>query len=175
MSQPLKIVVRFILFLLVQALVLNNMPPLHRFITPYLYFLFLLWLPFTMGRISVMVWGFVLGFALDMFTKTPGLHASAALLVAYLRHFMINLLVPRETRELKSGNPGIRSMGFASYSVFVLVLVLFHHTWLVLLEWMSFGNFVYFIGKVVMTTLISLLLILITELLFRPIRKRRIE
>ena len=154
MSQPLKIVVRFILFLLVQALVLNNMPPLHRFITPYLYFLFLLWLPFT---------------------KTPGLHASAALLVAYVRPFMINLLVPRETRELKSGNPGIRSMGFASYSVFVLVLVLFHHTWLVLLEWMSFGNFVYFLGKVLMTTLISLLLILITELLFRPIRKRRIE
>jgi hypothetical protein len=175
MSQPLKYIVRFILFLLVQALVLNHMPPLHRFITPYLYFLFLLWMPFTMGRTSMLAWGFALGFGLDLFTKTPGLHASACLWVAYLRHFLINLLVPRDTKELKSGNPGIKSMGFASYALFVLILTLFHHGWLVMLEWMNFGSFTYFMGKVIATTLASLSLILITELLFRPIRKKRID
>jgi hypothetical protein len=41
-----------------------------------------------------------------------------------------------------------------------------HHTYLVLLEWLSFGDFLFFIGKVLGTTGISLLLILVTELLF---------
>lgn len=175
MSEPVKQILRFILFVLVQALVLNNMPPLHQFITPLLYFLFLIWLPFTVGRTWMLILGFLTGFSLDLFTKTPGLHASACVLMAYLRTPLIALLVPRETAELKSGSPGIRSMGFASYAFFVVLLTLFHHAWLVFLEWMTFGSFVYFLGKVLFTTLVSLLLILITELLFRPIRKRRIE
>jgi cell shape-determining protein MreD len=59
------------LFLFVQALVLNNMPSLHRFITPYVYFLFLVWMPFSTGRVSLLFTGFVLGLVLDTFTKTP--------------------------------------------------------------------------------------------------------
>jgi hypothetical protein len=109
-----------------------------------------------------------------MFTKTPGLHASSCVWLAYLRTPLIALLVPKETAELKSGSPGIRSMGFASYSVFVVILTMAHHGWLVFLEWMTFASFGYFAGKVLFTTMVSLLLILITELLFRPIRKRRI-
>jgi hypothetical protein len=36
----------------------------------------------------------------------------------------------------------------------------------VLLEWMNFGNFVYFVGKVIASSAVSLLLILLTEMLF---------
>jgi hypothetical protein len=171
MSEPVKQIFRFILFILVQALVLNNMPPVHRFITPYIYFLFILWLPFYSHRISVLVISFVTGFTLDLFTKTPGLHASACLIIALIRPGLINLLIPRETKELTLGSPGIKSMGFASYAVYVIVLTLFHHVWLVMLEWMQLGSFSYFAGKVFFSFLISLLLILITELLFRPLKK----
>lgn len=171
MSEPIKQLFRFILFLLVQALVLSNMPPVHRFITPYLYFLFLLWMPFFMTRGWLLIIGFVFGFSLDLFTKTPGLHASACLVIAYIRPFLINLLVPRETKELTLGSPGIRSMGTGSYSFYVVVLTLLHHGWLIFLEWMTFASFTYFIGKVFFSTLVSLLLILITELLFRPIKR----
>ena len=38
--------------------------------------------------------------------------------------------------------------------------------WLVLLEWMSFGSFFYFLGKVIASTAVSLLLVMLTELLF---------
>ena len=50
--------------------VLNQVPPLHELVTPYLYFLFILWLPFRTGRISLMLMAFALGFAVDSFTKT---------------------------------------------------------------------------------------------------------
>jgi len=111
--------------------------------------------------------------AVDLFTKTPGLHASACLVVAYLRPFLINLLVPKETKELTLGSPSIKSMGFSSYAFYVVVLTLFHHGWLTFLEWMSFGDLVYFAGKVFFSTLVSLLLILIAEMLFRPVRKEK--
>ena len=52
MSELLKNTIRFILFILVQVFILFKMPPLHRFITPYLYFLFILWLPFNPSRTS---------------------------------------------------------------------------------------------------------------------------
>jgi rod shape-determining protein MreD len=173
MSDPIKYLFRFLLFLFVQALVLSNIPPLHRFITPYLYFLFLIWMPFSSSRVGLLFTGFILGLSLDFFTKTPGLHASSALLVAYLRPFLINLMVPKDTRELAVGSPSIQSMGTASYILFISLLTLFHHGWLVFLEWMTFGDFVYFLGKVFFTSLISLLLILITEMIFRPAAKSK--
>ena len=55
MSELLKNIIRFILFILIQVFILFKIPPLHRFITPYLYFLFILWLPFNMSRMSLML------------------------------------------------------------------------------------------------------------------------
>ncbi|MES2776302.1 MAG: rod shape-determining protein MreD [Bacteroidota bacterium] len=173
MAEPIKIIFRFILFILVQALVLNHMPPLHRFITPYLYFLFILWMPFKTSRSSLLIVGFLLGFALDLFLRTPGLHAAACVLIAYIRPFIINLLVPRETKELSLGSPSRSTMGFAPYALYVVVLTIVHHSYLVLLEMMQFPGLLYFVGKVFFTTLVSLLLITITELLITK-RGRRV-
>jgi len=174
MSEPIKIFFRFVLFILVQALVLNHMKPLHQFITPYLYFLFILWMPFKTGRLSLLFISFLFGLSLDLFLQTPGLHAAPCLLIAYLRPFIINMLVPRETKELSLGSPSRITMGVAPYILYVVVLTFMHHLYLVFLEWMYFGNILYFFGKVFFTTLVSLVLILITELLFAK-RGRRIN
>jgi rod shape-determining protein MreD len=166
MSDLVKNSIRFILFILVQVFILHKVPPLHRFVVPYLYFLFLIWLPFNMNRIGLMFLAFIFGLTLDYFLVTPGLHAAACVLVAYVRPFLIGILIRQETIEQSNGAPSISSMGFAPYALLVLVLTLLHHGYLVLLEWLQFGNFIYFIGKVISSTAISLLLVLITELLF---------
>jgi hypothetical protein len=57
-------------------------------------------------------------------------------------------------------------MGWAPYSLYISLLTFLHHFYLVLLEWLQFGDFVYFLGKITATTGISLLLIFITEMLF---------
>jgi rod shape-determining protein MreD len=166
MSDLLKNIIRFFLFILVQVFILFKMPPLHRYITPYLYYLFILWLPFSMPRMSLTLTGFFYGLCLDYFTHTPGLHAAACTLIAYLRPFVINLLISQEGADKNYGSPSITSMGWAPYGTYVFVLTLFHHIYLVFLEWMSFGSFWYFIGKITATTGISMVLILLTELLF---------
>jgi len=171
MSDLLKNIIRFALFIGIQVFILNRVPPLHRFITPYLYFLFLLWVPFKTPRLGLTLLGFLFGLTLDFFTKTPGLHAAACTLIAYVRPFLISLMMPKEKFEISYAEPSVTSMGLMQYAIYVLVLTFLHHSYLVFLEWMEFGNFWYFLGKVFSTTGISLLLITITELLFN--RKSR--
>jgi len=173
MSELLKNSIRFVLFILVQVFILFKMPPLHRFITPYLYFLFVLWLPFNMSRTSLILVGFIFGLSLDYFSKTPGLHAAACTLIAYVRPFIIGLLISQEGADKNYISPSITSMGWAPYITYTLVLTFLHHTYLVLLEWMSFGSFIYFLGKVIASTAVSFLLILLTELLFYRKQKFR--
>ena len=99
MNSLLKNIARFTLFLLIQIIILNEVPPLHKFITPYIYFLFLLWLPFGTSRLVMTILGFVLGYTLDLFMNTPGLHAAACLLVGYIRPTVLNLLLAQEASE----------------------------------------------------------------------------
>jgi hypothetical protein len=153
-------------FLLVQVFVLNKVPFLHRFIVPYLYFLFILWVPFSVSRLGLLAMGFFTGLLLDYFTLTPGLHAAACVLVAYARPFIINLLIPKDKDEFNYREPSPRALGWAPYSVYVLVLTFLHHSYLTLLQWLQFGTFLQFLIKVAATTAISLLLIFTTELLF---------
>ncbi|MBS1669622.1 MAG: rod shape-determining protein MreD [Bacteroidetes bacterium] len=166
MSELLKNIIRFILFLGVQVFVLFKVPPLSRFVVPYLYFLYILWLPFSLPRAWLTFIGFIYGLSLDYFTNTPGLHAAACTLIAYIRPFIVNLLISQEGSDKNYVAPSITSMGWAPYATYVLVLTLLHHTFMVFLEWMNFGTFFFFISKVLATTGISLVLILLTELLF---------
>jgi hypothetical protein len=154
------------MFLLVQYFILDQIRPIHQFVTPYLYFLFVLWLPFTISRFTLMLVAFFLGFTLDLFTGTPGLHAAPCVLIAYLRPFLINVLMSQEGAEYNYTEPSIRSMGGAPYSLYVLVFTFLHHAYLVFIEWLHFGNILYFLGKVTATTGVSLGLIFITEMLF---------
>jgi rod shape-determining protein MreD len=135
MSQLVKNILRFICFILLQVYVLNQVPPLHQFITPYLYFLFILWLPFSTPRLALLIIAFFLGLTLDYFMGTPGLHAAPCVLIAYLRPFLINLLISQEGAELNYAEPSIKSLGWAPYSLYVLIFTFLHHFYLVLLAY----------------------------------------
>lgn len=166
MSSLLKNILRFALFILLQVYVLNYVPPLHQFIIPYLYFLYILWLPFNINRFWLLAIGFGTGLTLDYFTGTMGLHAAPCTLIAYLRPYILNILIPQDTIEHSYAEPSIKSMGFAPYALYIVLFTFMHHGYLVLIEWLHFGSALYFFGKVLGTTGVSLLLISITEILF---------
>lgn len=173
MNSFIKNSIRFVLFLFIQIVVLKEVPPIHQFITPYIYFLFLLWLPFGMSRLSITLLGFLMGFILDLFSNTPGLHAAACGLMAYFRPSILNLLLAQEVSEELNKEPSIGSMGWGPYLFYVFVLTFIHHTYLVLLEWLQFGNIGYFLGKVTATTLMSVVLIFLVELLMNRRKLKR--
>ncbi|NBR36865.1 MAG: rod shape-determining protein MreD [Chitinophagales bacterium] len=166
MSELIRNIIRFALFLLFEVYVLNRVPHLHRFISPSLYFLFILWLPFAVTERWLLLIAFATGLTLDYFTQTPGLHAAACVLIAYVRPFLISVLTPRDSSDFNYREPSPQSLLWAPYFIYVLILTLLHHGWLVLLEWMSFGSFGDFLIKLISSTAISLLLIFTVELLF---------
>ena len=171
MNSLLKNIIRFVLLILVQVYVLDQIH-LHKMVTPYLYFIFILWLPFNMSRSMQLLLAFALGFTLDSFRHNPGFHAAACVLIAYVRPFMINLLIPQEGADGNYDEPSIKSMGgLLPYFIYVAVLTLIHNAWLFLLEAWQFGNIWYFLVKTLLSAAISLLLIIITELLF--VRKQK--
>jgi hypothetical protein len=166
LSDLVKNIVRLALFTLVQVYVLDKIPHLHRFIVPYLYYLFILWLPFSISRLGLLALGFLCGLLLDYFKMTPGLHTAACVLVAYARPFVVNLLLAKETTELNYNEPSPRGMGWGPYMMYVFILTLLHHTYLTTLEWLQFGTLLHLLIKITATTAISLLLIFTVELLF---------
>ena len=171
MSVLVKNILRAILFLFVQVFVLDRIH-LHQMVTPYLYFLFILWLPFRMQRGWLMTIAFAYGFMLDSFRHNPGFHAAACVLIAYIRPFLVNIFIPQEGADTNFEEPSFKSMGgFWPYVIFAGVLAFLHNAWLFLLEAWQFGSVWYFIVKTILSTAISLLLIIITELIF--VRKQK--
>ncbi len=166
MSSLISNILRFILFIMVQAMVLNHVPPLHQYVVPYLYYLFILWLPFSINRVVLLLTAFAFGLTLDYFTGTLGLHTAPCVLIAYLRPFLLGLIISQESKEISYTEPSNRGMGFTLYALYIALLTFIHHAYLVFIEWLQFGDIVYFLGKTLSTTAVSLLLVLITEMLF---------
>jgi len=168
-----KNIIRFILLVLFQALILDHIR-LHQMITPYLYFIFILWLPFKINRTLLMLLGACLGFAIDGFRHHPGFHMAACVLIAYLRPFIINVLISQDEEVNNYEEPSIRSMGgLLPYLIYAGVLSLLHNAWLFLLEAWQFGDAWYFILKTGLSTLVTLALVLITELIVNRPQKFR--
>ena len=114
-----------------------------------------------------MIVAFALGFSLDNFRHNPGFHASACVLIAYLRPFLINMLIPQEGADSNYDEPSIKSMGgFFPYMVYAGILTIVHHGWLFFLEAWQIGDFWYFIIKTLTSSIISLVLIMLAESLF---------
>jgi cell shape-determining protein MreD len=166
MSSIVKNIVRFIILILLQVFLLDKVR-LHQMITPYIYILFILWLPFKINRSMLMMVSFLLGLTLDSFRHHPGFHAAACVLMAYVRPFIINLLIPQEGADTNYDEPSFRSMGgMLPYLIYAGLLTFLHNGWLFLLEAWQFADFWYFFVKTIFSTAITLMLVLITELLF---------
>jgi len=170
-KQFLKYTIRLAVFILAQVYVLNQIPALHAYITPSIYFLFILWLPFTISRGGLLLVSFITGIMLDFFMKTPGLHAAPCVLIGYLRPFFINILMPQQGVEFNYREPSALSLGLVQYMIYVALLSFFHHLYLFTIEAFQFGDIIYLLSKTIGSLAISLLMILVVEIIF--IRKQK--
>ncbi|WP_143304579.1 rod shape-determining protein MreD [Chitinophaga vietnamensis] len=165
MSILLRNIIRFVLLLLIQVFVLNEIL-IHQLISPYLYMLFILALPFNLPRPVLMLLGLLTGLSLDMFMNTMGMHAAACVFIAYLRPFVINILSPQGGFETTQKTPSMTSMGVSQFLIYAAILVFLHHTVYFILEVFGFANPLYLLLKIILSTAASLFLIVLYELLF---------
>ncbi|NJM14140.1 MAG: rod shape-determining protein MreD [Bacteroidales bacterium] len=123
---------RFILFVLLQVYVFNNIQ-FSGLINPYFYILFVLLLPFETPKWLLLISSFLLGLSIDFLSHTPGMHAFACVIMAYLRPFVLSVLAPREGYS-QGSLPRIGFYGFSWFLKYTLILSLIHHLSLFFVE-----------------------------------------
>lgn len=181
MSAPIRFIVNFILIMAVQVFVLNDivlkssltLVGIPAFI-PLIYPLVLLLLPVNTNPWLTMFLGFVVGLTMDMFCNTPGMHAAACVLLGFMRPSLLNLFFQQSIKELGDTVPTLFRMGLRSFLLYVAMAILIHHLFFYIIQIWSFKNFFYILFKTLLSGLLSVLLILLSQLLFAKREIRRI-
>jgi hypothetical protein len=160
----LKNIIRFVVLVVIQVIVLDRIN-FNGFVNPYLYIYFILLLPIDVSKWVLLLSAFLLGSAIDMFSHTPGLHASASVMIAFIRPFLIRNLSIRG--EYEPGlTPGISELGFNWFFIYALVLVFIHHIFLFYLEVFRFSNFFDTLLRAIYSILFTMILVIISQFLF---------
>lgn len=153
--------IRFVFLVLLQVLILNKIE-LSGYINPYLYIVFILWLPFEMQLWISLLLGLFLGFCIDIFTGTFGLHMAASVFMAYCRAFVLKVLAPREGYEFGL-RANIQDMGFPWFLTFSGILVLMHHSALFYVEAFRISEFFSTLLRVFISSIFTLVLVFIGQ------------
>ena len=157
----LQNIFRFIVLVVVQVLILNNIQFLG-YINPFLYIYFILALPVRIPRWAVLIMAFALGLIIDIFSNTAGIHAFATVFVALLRAPAINLLVSID--ESSDPQPSVKIFGWMIYLRYAGFLVLIHNALIFILEAFSFVNFGIISLKILLSSVVTLLLVIAIQM-----------
>ncbi len=152
---------RFIILVLFQVLVLNNIQ-FSGFVNPFMYVLFILLLPFEAPRWVLLVSGFLLGLSVDIFSNTLGLHASATLFMAFLRPYVLRVISPRDGYETGT-YPRVFYYGITWFLNYAIILVFAHHLFLFYFEVFRLSEFFRTLLRVILSSSFSILFIVLSQ------------
>ncbi|MBK9461048.1 MAG: rod shape-determining protein MreD [Sphingobacteriales bacterium] len=157
---------RFVSLLLFQVLILNQVE-INGLLTPYIYIMAIMMLPFDTPMWLVLSAAFVAGISVDLFSNTIGMHAAAAVLIAYTRQYAIAYNATVGSDEFVN-YPNLSNMGFVWFFTYATILSIIYHFVFFTIEIFSF----YFLGYIILKTLCSsalaLLIMLIYQYIFEP-------
>ncbi|MBT1706688.1 Rod shape-determining protein MreD [Fulvivirgaceae bacterium PWU5] len=162
-------VIAFFVYLLYQVMILQNVVLFHTAFC-FLYVAYLLLLPVETNPLVLMGIGFLMGFAVDMFYESIGLHAFACVFVMYVRNYWLSSITPQGGYD-SNVTPSMALGGFQWFVVYALPLVFIHHLMLFYMEAGGFGMFWFTLWKTIVSTFFTTLVILIAQFLF-PGRRR---
>lgn len=166
-STVLLNIFRFVMLLLAQIALFNNIN-LFGYLNPYPYILFILLYPVNSNRSSLLLASFFLGLTLDFFANSGGVHATACLILAYVRPFFFKFSfgLSYEYQTIKI-NERLSPERFT----FITIAIITHHLILFLLEFFKFIFIIEILKRTILTTLFTLLVTIIIIYLFKPNKK----
>ncbi|MDA3927598.1 MAG: rod shape-determining protein MreD [Prolixibacteraceae bacterium] len=155
-------IVLFLVVVLIQVAFMNNMQ-FSRFVNPYFYVLFILLLPINIPRYLLLILGFILGITIDIFSNTPGIHASASVFMAFVRPYVVN------TSNLDDNEkgliPSVVNMGFGWFVRYASILIVLHHFFLFYVEIFSFQGFFQTFFRSFFSSIFTFVFIIISQFL----------
>jgi hypothetical protein len=153
-----------LLYLLLQIFFMRNMV-LFNYAFCFIYIAGILILPAEISRMYLLFIGFTVGFTVDIFSNTFGMHAAATVLIAYLRPFLIQYQM--ESKGAERVDIGIRSQGIGAFLAYIVPLILLHHAILFIMEINNFGMILHTLLRIVASALFTVIMIVLVELFSR--------
>ena len=164
MVQTLQRIVWFVVLVLVQVEILNHVH-IMGYATPMVFIYYVLALNSEIPCKSLLFQAFLLGLCVDVFSNTPGMHAAASTLLAFIRRPLLQAQMLRETTD--DYEPGIRSMGFAPFLRYVLSAVFSFMVVVRLIDAFNFLHVVELLFRIVTDTVMTVICILCVDAMRR--------
>lgn len=155
---------RFFIILLAQGLIFGQLE-FGIGIHPMIYPLFILMLPFDTRPIVLMVLAFIMGIGVDFFMNTFGLHASAAVLIAYIRPELYRLFAPRDGYDTLM-QPTAESLGYKWFVYVGGISIFMHHLWFFFLEYFKWSEFFTILRNSLLSGVTTLILLVLIQIIF---------
>jgi hypothetical protein len=161
-------VIFFFLYLLAQVLLFKRLVLFNTSFC-FLYVAFILMLPNETNILVLMGVAFLMGFSVDIFYDSLGLHAFSLVMVAYLRNYWLNTITPQGGYDSNT-SPGLAMNGLQWFLVYTLPLIFVHHAVLFFVEAGGFGLFWYTMLKIIGSTVFTMAIMLMLQYLGSPRR-----
>jgi rod shape-determining protein MreD len=156
----LKNILSFVVLLLAQALVLNH---IHLFgcATPLLYVYMILLFRRDYPRWGVLVWSFVMGLCIDIFSNTPGVATASMTFIGLLQPYLLSHFVTRDSPD--DLQPTMRSLGMAKFIYYTLILVFLYCILFFTIETFNFFNWLQWLESIGGSAALTVILVLVIE------------
>lgn len=161
MNKFLKYSILFILLVLLQVLLLNNVKIFG--IGAFLYVYFILIFPTSVSNKLFMPICFLLGFSIDVFLNTYGIHAAACTAIAFFRPFIIKRTIQFDGIDSLNELTLKNSRG-SNYVVYSLILILLHHFILFALQAFSLNLILLVLWETILSTIFTFILLMVVQM-----------
>ncbi len=158
---------RFVILVFFQVTIFNNIH-FFGFVTPYPYILFILLYPLNTNRHLSLLFSFLLGLILDVFSNSGGVHTTACITLAFFRESLLKMSFgySYEYHMMR-----ITDKFSSELMIYVVTSVLIHHTVLISLEVFNFDFLLEIVIRIIASSLFTILLIFLIIGLIKSSKK----
>jgi hypothetical protein len=157
----IRLTITFVLYLILQILVIRNFV-LFDVAFCFIYIACILLLPNEIAPTWVIVVSFLIGLLVDIFYNTAGVHASACVLIGFLRTYIIKFLFPTKGLDTEI-IISLKDMGGERFVRYVAILTFVHHTMLFFVEAGGFQFFLITLLKIICSVIFTTFMIVILQ------------
>ncbi|HLZ17036.1 MAG TPA: hypothetical protein VKQ08_08345 [Cyclobacteriaceae bacterium] len=161
--------ISFFIYVIVQALLFKNLVLFNTGFC-FFYIAFILLLPIETNPLTLMALGFTMGFVVDIFYNSLGLHALTMVFIAYIRNYWLSAITPQGGYDA-GALPNLSAHGLQWFLVYMMPLVFIHHLTLFIVESAGFTLFWYSMLKTIASLLFTMTIIVVLQYLV-PQRSR---
>jgi rod shape-determining protein MreD len=131
------------------------------YINPFLYVILIISLPFKTPKWFLLIYAFLLGFSIDLFSGSLGFHSTATILIAFAKPFIGKITIPHnilgDTDEIT-----LKKVGNKAFITFSLSLIIIHNSCLFITEHLNISLALF--SKIMASSLVTLIIVLIAQL-----------